>query len=650
MAGSALGSLMPALLLPFWDEAILLTASALLPLTLTATGAAAPPRAVASRRSRRLALPAAALLVAAAGLWLLTPGAASFRRVQPSEYKSISQVLQFPDTRVVETRTTLRGRLERVESPHLRFAPGLSLKYSGALPAAQALYTDGDRPLFLYDISSYGWQDFACHTLSFTAYALAPAPQKVLVIAGGGGLAVACAAASDAAEIRILHPNPAVAQVLGRHYGMTTTAADARSHLARTQDRFDLIHLENWGATVPGAGALDQDHSLTVDAFAVYLRRLTPNGVFVTSRRLLLPPADSLRLWAAARQALVAAGADAPEKHLAILRNWDTFTLVMAASPIAAEPIAAAARRLNFDVVFLPGAGEAFANRYNVFDAPYHYREHRRLEEAYRAGRPKDFFGSYLIDVAPQSDLRPFPDRFLRWARAGELHRSLGGRGHVFFYSGEVIVAVAFAEALLISLALLLVPVRMVRKGPRRPRAAGLLYFFAIGAGFMFAELFWIYAGTFVLGDPVISLTVVVAGLLVASGAGGLASQRFGKSALRPIGVTAVVLLALAALALGGTAGGLPLLPRAGRCALMLAAAAAPGFAMGMLFPLGMRFMAPRPADKAYAWAVNGCASVLAAIASAQLAISIGVHAIAAAAILFYLAAASAGGYYASRS
>jgi hypothetical protein len=82
----------------------------------------------------------------------------------------------------------------------------------------------------------------------------------------------------------------------------------------------------------------------------------------------------------------------------------------------------------------------------------------------------------------------------------------------------------------------------------------------------------------------------------------------------------------------------------------MLAAAAAPGFAMGMLFPLGMRFMAPRPADKAYAWAVNGCASVLAAIASAQLAISIGVHAIAAAAILFYLAAASAGGYYASRS
>jgi hypothetical protein len=55
--------------------------------------------------------------------------------------------------------------------------------------------------------------------------------------------------------------------------------------------------------------------------------------------------------------------------------------------------------------------------------------------------------------------------------------------------------------------------------------------------------------------------------------------------------------------------------------------------------------MAPAPADKAYAWAANGCASVLAAIASAQLAISVGFHAIAAAAVLSYLAAALAGGY-----
>jgi hypothetical protein len=109
--------------------------------------------------------------------------------------------------------------------------------------------------------------------------------------------------------------------------------------------------------------------------------------------------------------------------------------------------------------------------------------------------------------------------------------------------------------------------------------------------------------------------------------------------------LTALLCLTLAGLALGAAAAWMPDLPWAGRCVLMLAAAMVPGFVMGMLFPLGMRFLAPRPADKAYAWAVNGCAAVLAAIGSAQLAISAGVHAIAAAAVVSYLAAALAGEY-----
>ncbi|MFO7708361.1 MAG: hypothetical protein R6V84_09325 [Desulfobacterales bacterium] len=643
MSGSALGALAPSLLLPFWDEALLLAATALLPLTLLAFGM--HQSVGRSRRRTARLLAAAALAVSAAAGWLLTPVAAPFREIRPSEYKFISQVLQFPETRIAETRRSVRGRVDRVESPHVRFAPGLSLKFPGILPAAQALFTDGDRPLFLYDTASPGWPDFARHTLSFAAYALAPDPQRVLVIAGGGGLAIACAAACRAAEIRVLNANPAAAHFLGHHYGFETFAEDARAHLARTRERFDVIHLENWGATIPGAGALDQDHTLTVEAFAAYLRRLAPGGVFVTSRRLLLPPADSLRLWSAARQALAEAGVEEPGKCLAVLRNWDTFTLIMAANPIAAAPLIETARRLNFDVVTLQGAGAETANRFNVFDAPYHYQEHLRLEAAFQAGRPKDFFRDYVIDVEPQSDWRPFPERFLKWSRAGELHRTLGGRGHVFFFSGEVIVAVAFAEALLVGLALLLIPSLAVGSGAHRPRAANLVFFLAIGAGFMFAELFLIYAGTFVLGDPVLSLTLTLAGVLVASGAGGLVSQRLGKSALRPAGLATVACLALVALALGAAAGRIPALPWAGRCALMLAAAAAPGVCMGMLFPLGMRFMAPRPAEKTFAWAANGCASVLAAIASAQLAISVGFHAVAAAALLAYLAAALAGGY-----
>jgi len=53
-----------------------------------------------------------------------------------------------------------------------------------------------------------------------------------------------------------------------------------------------------------------------------------------------------------------------------------------------------------------------------------------------------------------------------------------------------------------------------------------------------------------------------------------------------------------------------------------------PGFLIGLPFPLGMRYILNLPAQRAYAWTVNGCASVLASIASAQIALGLGISAI----------------------
>ena len=55
-------------------------------------------------------------------------------KVSPSPYKSLSQMLQFPDTKIMETSTTLQGRMDEVKSPYIRFAPGLSLKFPDRLP------------------------------------------------------------------------------------------------------------------------------------------------------------------------------------------------------------------------------------------------------------------------------------------------------------------------------------------------------------------------------------------------------------------------------------------------------------------------------------------------------------------------------------
>jgi hypothetical protein len=641
MTGSALGAAAPVVLLAVIGEVAAAVLSALPPLAAV-LGAApsafgrgkAPGRTVRLRRAAVLAGAAAC----AAGMWCLTPE--GLRRLQPksSEYKMLSQVLPFPETRVVESIGGIRGRIERVQSPHLRFAPGLSLKYTEPLPAAEAVFADRDRPLFMYDLDSVEESGFARFTLAFIGYELAAAaPGRVLLFMGTGGLAVACARASGAKHVHIVQPDPNLADRIQRHYAFAQVARETpRAFLARTADGFDVIHIESWGASLPGADALQQDHLLTVEGVTACLRRLTARGALVISRKLLLPPSGTLRLWATAREALVRLGRAEPERSIAMLRNWDTFALLImpAAAP---QRVLEFARRLNFDVVYLQGAAEADANRYNVFDAPYHFQEIRRLENAFRGvGTPGGFFSDYLLDVRPRTDLQPFPDSHLKWDRVGELYRSLGGRLPAFFLSGEVVVAVVFIEALAVAGILLLIP---AWKGAGRSRIGNrhqVLYFLGIGAGFILAEMVFIYAGTFILGDPVISLAVVLAALLVSSGAGGLWYQRRGPAAIGPALLATVAALLAAGIALGLFSSRLLALPEIWRYAALAAGTMIPGFAMGAPFPLGMRFLLHRPADKALAWAVNGCASVLASIAAAQMAISAGLHWILAAALFCY--------------
>jgi hypothetical protein len=57
---------------------------------------------------------------------------------------------------------------------------------------------------------------------------------------------------------------------------------------------------------------------------------------------------------------------------------------------------------------------------------------------------------------------------------------------------------------------------------------------------------------------------------------------------------------------------------------------------MGLPFPLGMRDMLNSPTQRAYAWSVNGCASVLTSIVSAQLALVCGISFILGCAIAAY--------------
>ena len=527
--------------------------------------------------------------------------------------------------------------MDAVESPYIRFAPGLSLKFTERLPRQQAIFKDGDAPLILYDIQSPSDLHFAEFTLPYSGYLLKQNPGSVLLLINGGGTSIPCALASRSKRIVIVEQHPYVAAKIRSQYGLMTDATNPRTFISNTKETFSIIHIEDWGPSLPGTAALNQSHLLTLQAFKEYIDHLKSEGVIILSRKLLLPPADSLRLWSAAYEALNAGGTKAPEQHMAMLRNWDTFTLLISKTPIRnSEKLRAFARNLNFDLVYLPDLMGEEANQYNEFDRPFHYNEISGLKASYAIGESRKFFQTYLLDVIPQTDNRPFPSRFLKWKKILDQYKSMGSRFYSLFLSGEVIVGAVFLEALFIAILLLIVPVLGILKREEKPSKYSILFFLGVGSGFMFIELYFIKAFMLLFGDPVISLTVVLSGILVYSGAGGFCSQFIGY---KNLGIFLIALLVMLLISFSGLQmllgyiAGQSAVIRYGSAFLVLLPF---GFLMGIPFPLGMQFLLANPAQRASGWAVNGCASVLTSVLSVQIALSYGISYILVCAVAAY--------------
>ncbi|MGD9226572.1 MAG: hypothetical protein PVF26_08745 [Desulfobacterales bacterium] len=641
MCGSACGAIFPAVLLPVFGEGRLVIYAALIPLILMPVILGSASRnqpGTGQPKSARITLGFLGLGILLGAIYLLTSYGDSLIRVKPSAYKAISQVLQFPDTHIEKTFTHIRGRTDRVASPYIRFAPGLSLRYTETIAPQNAIFRDGDNQLVLYPLSSPEDTRFAAFSLPFSGYFIRPKAQKALVILQGGGSAVASVLVSKIRDVTLVVENPALVEILSNHYGLAVTSRPPRAFLSQTPGQFDIIHVENWGTSIPGSAALNQDHLYTIDGLLQYLQHLTPDGLIIITRRLLLPPADSLRLWASAYEALKMTGAGNPEAHLAILRNWDTFTLLVSKEPLPdVMRLQRFARNLNFDLVYLPGISSDQANRFNKFDAPYHFMEINRLASAYLNGKENAYFRSYLLDIRPQSDDRPFPGRHLRWLKLKLLYRTLGSRLYALLMSGEIVVTVVFIEALAVSGFLLFLPLFFVRRNHAKPSISQVLYFFGVGAGFMFIELFFIKKYILLFGDPIISFTVVVAGVLIFSSFGGAWAQKKNVDILKMVLFCLVGALLLAFFALNLLIEQLLRLPDIWQYSGAVLVLLPIGFLMGLPFPLGMRDMLSFPTQRAYAWSVNGCASVLTSILSAQSALVFGISFILACAIVAYL-------------
>jgi len=158
------------------------------------------------------------------------------------------------------------------------------------------------------------------------------------------------------------------------------------------------------------------------------------------------------------------------------------------------------------------------------------------------------------------------------------------------------------------------------RPGEARPRGwlAWLVYFGALGAGFMLIEVSVLQRFVLLLGHPVYSLTVTLFSLLLGTGLGAAWSRRLEPASLRRSGAIGIV--TVAAIALVFIAVATPIVSWAipfSRGARMLVAVAMLmpiGIALGIPMPTGMRMLSAKaPHMLPWAWGMNGALSVLGA-------------------------------------
>jgi hypothetical protein len=376
------------------------------------------------------------------------------------------------------------------------------------------------------------------------------------------------------------------------------------------------------------------------------------------TRWMQLPPRDTLKLFATAVAALERRGVADPGRQLALIRSWRTATLVVKASPFDAAEIAALrefCRTRSFDVVHFPGITPGEANRFNLLEPPDFEPGVQALLGPERAA----FVERYKFAIEPATDDRPYFFRFFRWQTLPELLALKGQGGLPLLEWGYPVLVATLLQALVASAVLILGPlVILARRGGTRGlawRTHGRVaaYFGALGLAFMFVEMAFIQKFVLFLAHPLTAVAVVLCAFLVFA---GLGSRYAGR--LRPGGPSPWQRPVVRAVAAIGTLSLLYLaalpsifrllmpLPDAARIVLSIALIAPLAFAMGIPFPTGLARLARLAGEGEslipWAWGINACASVVAAILATLLAIHLGFAVVVATAVLLYLIAAMA--------
>ncbi len=578
-------------------------------------------------------------------------------------YKDLSQTLQISGTKIIEERSSPLGMISVVQSPEVpfRYVPGLSMA-SDVEPLQQlGVFTNGDGmsaiTKYPEKMQQLGYLDYQTSALAYHLGNL----DKVLILGAGGGSDILQALYHEAKEIDAVEIDPQMVDLIGTKYAefagdiyamesVKVHTAEARGFVASSKEKYDLIQMamvDSFGASSAGLQSLSENYLYTVEALQLYLQHLKPEGYLSFTRWLKLPPRDTLKLFVTAIEALERNGVEDPKKHLILIRGLQTSTLLIKNGIFSSAEITELKRFCDkrfFDIAYYFGLPKSETNRYNILDKPYFFQGTQALLE-----NREEYYRNYKFDIKPASDDRPYFYHFFKWETLEEILALRGTGGLQLLEWGYLVLVAALLQAVVASLVLILLPLIRYRKVEKSrittSKKRVLVYFFALGLGFLFLEIYFIQRFILFLSHPLYTIAVVLSSFLIFAGLGSSYSKRLaelkGYSKSARYGIVGIFVFGLFyVLMLDHIFDFLLIQSDTIKIAASVLLIAPLAFAMGMPFPMGLSELGNHSESLIpWAWGVNGCASVISAVAATLVAIHFGFTVVMVMALIFYLLA-----------
>lgn len=431
-------------------------------------------------------------------------------------------------------------------------------------------------------------------------------PKRAAVIGAGGGRDILTALVAGVTDVDAVEINAGIVEAMkgpfldysGNVYNLSavhTVVSEGRSFLTRTEKTYDVIQIsmiDSWASTAAGAYALSENNLYTVEAFELYLKRLSPSGLVAATRWARGETMfESARLALLAEEALRQSDVADPHAHLAVVRGGQVATLLVSRRPFSSP-----------DIARLETLSEA-----RGFEVLFAGRERKNAVALALSMGPVARTKDTRVDHTPPTDDRPFfffLHSVSQIAGAPQQVRTL---------------QTAVATPAYLALVLFMFPFTRLRFPERRRLVRGSGYFVGIGAAFMFVEIPLIQQFVLYLGHPSYATTVVLAGLLCGAGAGSFQTRRPGSRGWMLMTLLVLATLNMALPHLFALTLGSPMLVRV---CVSLSILVGTGYLLGRWLPFGMSHFGD--ANRAWYWALNGVAGVFAAAFSIALALAFG--------------------------